>query len=393
MNWIKKYNWRKTIALSIWLLIGLGVLVLLAAAVRSTKDRRCTGLEISISGSGKSLFIDEAEVRRILAEHVGDRVQGLSVSRFNLHAIEKAIRQDIWIKDASLFFNSDGVLKIKVKEREPVARIFSRNGGSFYVDSSLMILPLSNLFSAKLPVFTGFPTDHRVLIKRDSLLLRQVCNLGIFILEDSLRMAMIEQVDITPAGEFELIPKVGNLVVAFGDGSDLEGKFNRMMLFYKKVLLKGNLNRYGKISLKYDGQVVASQKGKEEAVADSVRTLELLKLIALESERKAGDSSQRFSQDYDRISADSSLIRAPMEREPLSESVASSSAAAAMKTKDTKTAGAAKPAAVKPTANKPVAPVKKLVKPAAKPKSNSKPKKEEKKPKAVMNKSNNKNKN
>jgi len=392
MSWINKYDWRKSMALSLWLLLGLGVLVLLAAAVRSTKDRRCTGLEISISGSGKSLFIDETEVRRILAEHVGDRVQGLSVSRFNLHAIEQAIRKDIWIKDASLFFNNNGILRVKVIEREPVARVFSRSGGSFYVDSSMMILPLSNLFSARLPVFTGFPTDHRVLIKRDSLLLKQVCNLGMFIMEDSLRMSMIEQVDITPAGEFELIPKLGNIVIAFGDASGPEEKFNRLLLFYKKVLLKGNLNRYGKISLKYEGQVVASIRGKEEIIADSVRTLELLKLIALESERKAGDSNQRFSQDYERISGDSSLIRTPAERESLSESVAPSGVTVSVKPKVIPTAAAVKTAA----------PVKKAVKPVSKSKTNVKLKKEEKKskvpkatkaPKAVMNKSNNKNKN
>jgi len=211
-------------------------------------------------------------------------------------------------------------------------------------------------------------------------------------MEDSLRMSMIEQVDITPAGEFELIPKLGNIVIAFGDASGPEEKFNRLLLFYKKVLLKGNLNRYGKISLKYEGQVVASIRGKEEIIADSVRTLELLKLIALESERKAGDSNQRFSQDYERISGDSSLIRTPAERESLSESVAPSGVTVSVKPKVIPTAAAVKTAA----------PVKKAVKPVSKSKTNVKLKKEEKKskvpkatkaPKAVMNKSNNKNKN
>lgn len=372
--------------LAVWLLIGLGGLLLLAASVRSTKERRCTGLEITISGSGRSLFIDEAEVRRILVEHVGSRVQGLPVAQFDLHAIEKAIRKDIWVKDASLFFNNNGALRIKVTEREPVARIFSRNGGSFYVDSSLMILPLSNLFSARLPVFTGFPTDHRVLIRRDSLLLRQVCDLSRFIQEDSLLSAMVEQVDITPSGEFEIVPKLGDMVIAFGDATNAAEKFRRILLFYKEVLLKGNMGRYNRISVKYDGQVVASQRGKEEIAADSLRTLELLKAIALESERKAGDSSQRFSNDYEKSSVDSSLIRNPVERETIEEATSKSSAAM-------KTATPAVTPVSPVNKNKPAVAAKKDLKKSKTAAPVVKQKKEERKPKVIMSKSNKKNKN
>ncbi|MBK6829167.1 MAG: hypothetical protein IPG86_20990 [Chitinophagaceae bacterium] len=61
-----------------------------------------------------------------------------------------------------------------VEEREPVARIFTSGGNTFYIDSSNTMLPLSEKFSARLPVFTGFPSEAKVLSKADSNLLNDI---------------------------------------------------------------------------------------------------------------------------------------------------------------------------------------------------------------------------
>ena len=55
-----------------------------------------------------------------------------------------------------------------MQEREPVARVFTVAGSTFYIDDELTQLPLSEKFSARLPVFTNFPSDNKVLAKADS---------------------------------------------------------------------------------------------------------------------------------------------------------------------------------------------------------------------------------
>ena len=56
-----------------------------------------------------------------------------------------------------MWFDNRNVLHVEVYEREPIARIFTTAGNSFYIDSTERKLPLSDKMSARVPVFTGFP--------------------------------------------------------------------------------------------------------------------------------------------------------------------------------------------------------------------------------------------
>ncbi|MEI9934022.1 MAG: hypothetical protein WDM71_04060 [Ferruginibacter sp.] len=51
----------------------------------------------------------------------------------------------------------------------------------FTIDSSLRRLPLSEKFSARIPVFTGFPSDRIILSQQDSSLLRDVKSVSLAI--------------------------------------------------------------------------------------------------------------------------------------------------------------------------------------------------------------------
>lgn len=375
-----------------WGMLFTGIIVLLVAAVRNNSNRRCKGLEVSITGVDEKIFIDEDEVKSVVIRSVGSSVEGKPVSEFDLHAIEKSLKRDTWVKEAKLFFDNNEMFRVKVVQREPVARIFTRSGYSFYVDNSLVMLPLSDLFSARVPVFTGFPADQKVLRSRDSLLLRDIRDLSVKINGDSVISAMIEQVEITPGNEFEMIPKLGEQVILFGDASDAEQKFSRMLLFYREMLSKGRLNRYSRISLKFKDQVVATVKGMEDVSADSVRTTRMVDMIAARAEKMAGDTSVRMIRDNDRNNTDVSMIQQSVERDVPAESAAALPAAnaTANNTAGTNTAGTKKPVAakpaddVKPAVNKPVP------KPAASGPSAPKPaapKKENKQTKATAVKS------
>jgi cell division protein FtsQ len=66
-------------------------------------------------------------------------------------------------------------------------------------------------------------------------------NLSQFIQKDSFWSAQVAQVDITPQRNFEIVPTIGSYIIEMGDGENLERKFNRLMLFYKQVLVKPDL--------------------------------------------------------------------------------------------------------------------------------------------------------
>src|SRR5205814_4527271 len=157
-------------------------------------------------------------------------------------------------------------------------------GITFNIISSLSMLPLSDKYSARLPVVTGFPSNKKVLTRADSALLKEIYQVSIAIQKDPFRMAMIDQVDIDAQRNFEMMPKVGNTIIAFGDGKNAEEKFNKLVLFYKEIMRKAGWNRYSMVDVRYKGQVVAKRKDRAEIIADSVHTLQLMQTIAYNAE-------------------------------------------------------------------------------------------------------------
>ncbi len=83
------------------------------------------------------------------------------------------LEHNTWINEAELYFDNKDVLHVTVTEKEPVARIFTATGNSFYIDSIGRKMPLSDKLSARVPVFTGFP-EKKVLSAADSVLLNEV---------------------------------------------------------------------------------------------------------------------------------------------------------------------------------------------------------------------------
>ena len=360
-----------------WTLVSIGCIWLLVSAVHSKDAKRCKGVDITIAGVSNNFFIDKSDVYAIIKKFGGDSTARKSLSAIDLGKIEHALEKDVWIKNAELFFDNNDRLKVSVEEREPIARLFSITGNTFYIDSSCMMLPLSDKFSARLPVFTGFPSDARILSKADSALLRDVKVISQRIAADSFLMAMIDQVDITGQRTFEMTPKMGKQNIIFGDADDAAGKFAKLKLFYKDVIAKAGWNRYNTIDLQYSGQVVAKIRGKDDIVADSLRTLEIMKFLAEDAAKRSADSLETIVQDSRANSVDTSMIGQSVEREEGDEPATSSAvfnqqnanANPALSIPAIPKPVDAKPAAVKPATKPAVKPVAKpsVIKPTTKP--------------------------
>ena len=295
--------------------MGAGSIVLLVAAIKRKDAQHCSGITITIEGVNNNFFVDKKDILNIVTTNVGGSPAGKAISAFDLRKLEIQLQKDIWVKTAQLFFDNNNRLMVKVLEREPVARVFTTSGTTFYIDSSLAMLPLSEKFSARLPVFTGFPSDKIVLSQRDSFLLKDILTVSMAIQKDAFNMAMIDQVDITPQRNFEMIPKIGNTVIVFGDATCMEEKFYKMQLFYKEVMVKAGWNKYSVVNVQYKGQIVAKRKGAEDKSIDSLRTLQLMQAIAENTERLTNDSLHTIAQDNENNTTDIDIVQQSIQRE------------------------------------------------------------------------------
>jgi cell division protein FtsQ len=275
-----KVNISSIFFVSLWCLAGSGVLVLLIAAIKYRNNNTCKGYRIDIAGSAGELFIDKAEIEDLLALSGATNVKdintrntwkGRPIQSFDLRRMESGLERNVWIKKAQLFFDDNGLLRVNVIARVPVVRIFSRDGNSFYIDSSGTQLPLSEKGPVRLPVFTNYPAAKIHLHGEDSVLTAQIRTLGAFIGKDPFWMAQIDQVDITAGKTFELVPTIGNHLIELGDGSDYEQKFHRLFVFYKEVLSRTGFDKYSRIDIAYAGQVIGTKKGSEGTRFDSIQ--------------------------------------------------------------------------------------------------------------------------
>jgi hypothetical protein len=129
---------------------------------------------------------------------------------------------------------------------------------------------------------------------------------------------MIDQVEITPSGKFEMIPKLGDQIVVFGDASNHQAKLEKLKLFYKKVMPVAGWNKYSVINLSFDNQVVAKVRSKEEVKTDSLRTLELMKMVAEYTEKMAGDTLFAAGATDDKVQ-DMSMVLQSVQRDEAPE--------------------------------------------------------------------------
>lgn len=264
--------WKKRFITAVWGLLGVATIVLSIAAMDKKKHKSCAEIKIEIEGENEHVFVDEKDVMDVLKRN--GATEGRDISSINLRLLEKILERNAWIRDAELFFDNNQTLTVRIEEREPIARVFTLSGRSFYIDSSGLQLPLSNDMTARVPVFTSFTSDGKKLSSSDSLLLNDVKKVAQFINEDSFWTVQVSQIDITPQRTFEMIPVIGNQVIELGNADDLKAKFDRLFSFYKQVWVKAGFERYEKIDVQYDNQVVATRRNAAMPVIDSAKSVQ-----------------------------------------------------------------------------------------------------------------------
>jgi cell division protein FtsQ len=170
-----------------------------------------------------------------------------------------------------MYLDNNQVLQVRIEEREPVARVFTLGGNSFYLDSDADRLPLREGVTTRVPVFTGFPSDREKLASPDSALLRDMVKMGRYILTDSFWMAQVGEVHIQPEKGFEITPEIGDQLVIVGDAENLPSKFDKLYTFYRKAWIPQGINTYKQLDLRFQNQVVARREVTDSRSIDSIR--------------------------------------------------------------------------------------------------------------------------
>jgi cell division protein FtsQ len=80
--------------------------------------------------------------------------------------------------------------------------------------------------------------------------------------KDKFWNAQIEQINVLPTREIELIPLVGDQTIFMGTIYNYEKKLSRLKRFYTEAMNKVGWNKYSRINLEFDNQIICTKKGK-----------------------------------------------------------------------------------------------------------------------------------
>ena len=262
----KRINWKAILFAVIWV-VSLSGLGLLMGFINQKKVAViCQDVRVLIPGTQS--FIERKEIDEILLQNKGPLI-GRKLSLINIHDIENELKANPFIEYAKVYADMDGIITVRINQREPILRILNSENQDFYVDLNGLKIPTSENFTAEVLVANGLISEH-FANKVDTLktqLARDLYRTALFIRKDTLWNNQIEQIYVNTKKEIELVPRVGNHKIIFGNADSLEVKFRNLLAFYKKALPKVGWDTYKTINVKYANQIVC-----ERTKVDSAKT-------------------------------------------------------------------------------------------------------------------------
>lgn len=256
-------------------LIGTGIVlffVLVGMVYRAQGETVMNPPNIVVPPNGENLFLTEDELyKRLLND--GTLFPGQTFEELDIQKIEKTITEMGEIRSVKVFTSIGANWTIEVQLRKPIARIFNQYNESFYLDSEGHTLSPTNLHTARVVVVNGEIPDRlnsppvAELINNDSLKsirkLDDVYRITNYVCNDPFLLAQVAQIHYNKRGEFVLIPQVGDHTIVFGSAlseKEVSDKFEKLKTFYKHGLPYEGWEKYDKIILKYEGQIVCKKK-------------------------------------------------------------------------------------------------------------------------------------
>ena len=238
------------------LLFLLLIIVYLVIAVTTfnakPEEQTCEGMELVINDSIDYGFITPKEVLRVLTKEKISPI-GKKMGEINTRQLEDALKQHPLSGEVECYRIPNGKVGIEVTQRIPLLRIMATNGENYYLDDKGVTMPTANN-AANVAVATGYIDKGFAQ--------NELFELGMFLRENPFWNAQIQQINVTATKELELVPRVGDHIIFIGKPGNYEKKFERLKTFYKKGLNQVGWNKYSRISLEFENQIICTKKEK-----------------------------------------------------------------------------------------------------------------------------------
>ncbi|ADV42510.1 cell division protein FtsQ/DivIB [Bacteroides helcogenes] len=242
----------KRILLSIVLLLIIAYLVMAVTTFnRKSADRKCHDIELAIKDTVYAGFITKKEVATLL-DKKGITPIGKSLGRIRTKTLERELAKHPLIDRVECYKTPSGKLCIEVTQRIPILRVMSANGDNYYLDNKGTVMPPDAKCIAHLAIVTGNVEK--------SFAMRDLYKFGVFLQKNPFWNAQIEQINVLPGRNIELVPRVGEHLIYLGKLDGFEQKLQRVKMFYERALNQVGWNKYSRISVEFGNQIICTKR-------------------------------------------------------------------------------------------------------------------------------------
>ncbi len=188
-------------------------------------------------------FIDEKEVKEIVkklnpTKKIGD---------IDIPELEKKLNNLPSVDSANVYLNLNGNLNLDIQQKVPAFRL-NTNGKDVYVDHKGQEFPISQNYSFPCMLVTGDIEESEYV---------SLAALVDKIDRDSFSKKYFIGISKNKEG-YNLLTSEGNYKVEIGDLDRIDMKVKGFKTFVEKYLINQSPDKYTKISVKYDNQIVTT---------------------------------------------------------------------------------------------------------------------------------------
>lgn len=240
---MKKIKWN-----DVRLVLMIGVMVFLYSfSTMRNGNRKIVKTDVAFTGENNP-FVTHETVNNLLIQNFNG-ASTVQKDKLDLNSLEHTLDSNKMIEKAEVYATIDGTLKALVTQKTPIARV-SNEKGSYYIDYQGEEMPLSDTYTARVPLLSGEVNEEN-----------RVGLVEVFkkIHDDDFLKKNITGVQILPTGSMIMTNRNYDYRILFGKSINVDKKFNNYKAFFQHALRDTLIGKYKLINLKFTQQVVCTK--------------------------------------------------------------------------------------------------------------------------------------